>query len=153
MTSKIKEIEPLRGSDVQFGLAESKYQQFSAYVPPNTTKKDLESPEFWVNYARQIRPGSEVRCYSQDSSFVAYVICTFSSGTDLRMRCTNFVQLAEPISAEQMDQVKGYKVKNGGATGFYIQVESTGERLFGKSFPTQVDALQALQDHAKALAA
>lgn len=154
-TKEVKQVRPLRGSDVQFGIAESKYRQLSAYVPGDTTKEELESSEFWVNYARQLQAGSEVRCLAQDSTFVAYMICTFVLGTDVRMRCTGFHKLQESISDDEVDnyQVKGYKVKNGGATGFYIQVESTGDRLFGKSFPTQIDAMIALRDHAKALSA
>lgn len=146
-------VEPLRGTSAQFGPAVSKYHSFACVVPGGTTKEQLESPKFWVHYARLIPAGSEIRCVADDSSFVAYLICTFSLATDARMKCTGFHKL-DDVMPGAADAYPGYEVVNGGAAGgWFIRVKSTGERLFGKGYPTQGEAFKALDQHVKALAA
>lgn len=143
-------IEPLRNTE-HFKQAEHDYFSFSAIVPGNLDKETLENKDYWVHFAHKLRAGCEIRCLADDNSFVAYMIVLFVSGTETKIRCTNFVKLERTV--ENLDEpVPGYLMKNRGRAGWWIQIKATGEKLFdGKHWPSYEDAVRDLKEYVQAL--
>lgn len=149
MTSKIeaKLISPVNNRD--FGLADHKYRSFNCVVPAGTKREDLESPLLWVHVANQIREFDEVRVVAEDHSFVAKLICTFSLGTDCRMKVMSGVDLEVQ---DLVDMPNGkYEIKLHGAKKYVIRNAETGD-IIKENLPTKVEAQRELDDYVKALA-
>lgn len=148
-------VKPLRGRG-SFGPAVTRYIQYDAEVPADTPKAHLEDPKLWVHFAKTIRAGSEIRCVADDRSWVAYLYVTYSQGNDLRAKIVTYHKLLSSAEAEVDDNpYPGYQLKNGGGAGWYVKVESTGERLKlpRKSYPNPGEALKDLEEYIRALAA
>lgn len=145
-----KKISPLR-PDQYFGLAVHKYNMLSAITPGSMGVKELQNPKFWDLVSRQLRSGDEIRCLAEDNSYVARMVVVYVNGSDVRIRCESFVELEE-VKMEAYEAAEDYLVKNGGATGWYVQKKSTGERVL-KGFATQAEAFTQLAEYQKKIAA
>jgi hypothetical protein len=133
----------------QLPLQNHSYRVFSAQTESGLTEKELTNKDYWVNHARSLQPGDEIRCLAADSSYVAYLIVLFVQGNEARIKCTNFTKL-EKVEEDAMVN-PDYELKNGGASGWYIKVLSDGSKLFDKHYPTQAKASQALEEYLRAL--
>ena len=150
MSKKENKIEPLRNPQ-HFGEARFKFRQFSAMVAGNLTAEDLVHRDYWVNFAKQLLPGDEIRCLANDGSFVAYLLVVFVQGTETRMKMLGFHKLE---NIEKTDDLSDdFEIKNGGAAGWYIKVKADGSRLLDKSFKSQAAAITFLTEYQKSLAA
>jgi hypothetical protein len=144
----MSKIEPLHSTE--FGLAEHRYRRFSAVVPGRLDPKDLESSDLWVHVGPQIREGDEVRAFADDSSFVAYLICTFSSGSRVRMKTLAGYEL-EDVDHDALEAQKGeFYIKMRGMKKWCIMSRSTGD-VIKEGLPTQSVAARELEDYQRAL--
>lgn len=144
-----KQIFPVKITDFQ--RAEHRYARHDCIVPNGLTKKDLENPELWVNVAPQLNKGfgfDEIRAVSMDESLVAYLIVTFSQGTDARLKVINIVEL-EPVGEIDAPQGK-YDVKLLGVKKYVLFNTITGEHI-KTGIATKVEAYKELDDYLKAL--
>lgn len=133
-----------------FGLTQHKIRSFSAIVPGNTTREELEDGKFWVNVASQMEGGSEIRALADDNSFMCRLIVLLVNGTDLRVKCESFITFE---NVEVMDD-EDYEVKNGGATGWYVKKKKTGERVKGlNNIQSQDLAYKLLAEYKQSMAA
>lgn len=149
MAKEIKKIVPVKPA--QFQTAEHRYRRHDCVVPVGTKKEDLESPELWVNVAPLLNKGvafDEVRVMSEDETFVAYLVVTFSQGSDARLKLLSFHEL-ESSGEIELPQGK-YDVKLLGAKKFVLYNTETGENI-KENIPTKVQAYQELEDYVKAL--
>lgn len=146
------DIGPVKENrDFEFGPAVHKYTTYSVFVDETMTKEELENPKFWVHVARRLRPGDEIRCMANDSSFVARMVVLYTNGTDARVRCESLSKFSAPkMEGYQAD--KDYEVKNGGVVGWYVRKISTGERIITK-MGSEAEAFTALAEYKKRLAA
>lgn len=135
-----------------WGVAEHKFNRYSALVDGNLTKEDLEESSFWMHTARKLQAGDEIRCLSKDSNFVAELIVLFVNGNDAKIRCSRFDKLRVDAPAT-LDIHPDYEIKNGGAAGWYVKDKRDGSRLFDKGFKSDKEALRELKEYLQALAA
>ena len=148
--TEVKTSEPLRPNQY-FGLVSHQYSMFSAVTEPGLTEKELTDPKYWTLVASNFRPGSEIRCLAEDSSYIARIVVLFVNGSDVRVACESFTEL-DSVNADSFDADPEYSVKNGGVTGWYVMKKSTGERVL-KNIPSQGEAFRQLAEYRKRLAA
>ncbi len=148
--TKIKhKIEAIKPADFQ--AAEHRFRSYDCTLPRGTRKKDLENPELWVNVAPMLNKGigfDQVRAMPEDQSFIAYLIPTFSHGTDARLKLISFHQL-EPMGEIDIPVGK-YDVKLLGTKKFVLLNTETGEHI-KENIPTKVQAYKELDDYVNAL--
>ena len=149
MKSKVeaKQISPVNNRD--FGLRDHKYRSFSCVVPVGTEREDLEDPKLWVNVAGQIKIGDEVRVVAEDFTYVAYLICTFSLGTDCRMKILSGTDL-EGEQTIKLGSGK-YDIALRGTKKFVVYNTENGD-IIKENIPTKLEAQRELDDYVKALA-
>jgi hypothetical protein len=142
-------VTPIKTTD--FGLATHTYRQFNAIVPQGTDPKELENPALWTHIAPQLTEGSEVRVVSEDYSFVAYMICTFSAGSAVRMKTMHGYEL-ETVDYDALQQQTGdVVIKLRGPKKWCLVRQSTGD-VIREGIPTQSEAMKELEQYNRALA-
>lgn len=134
-----------------FGLAMHKMRQFTAEVPGTLSPEDLENPELWAHVAPQLRTGDEVRVLADDQSFVAYMICTHSAGSLVRMKTMHGYELEKVDHAALENQTGDLVIKQRGVKKWCIVQLSTGD-VIKEGIPTQSKAMRELEDYQRALA-
>jgi hypothetical protein len=142
----MKKLAPVKPFDFQ--TAEHRYRRFDCVVPNGTTKDDLENPALWTNVAPQMRQFDEVRAVASDGSFVAYLIVTFSHGTDARLKVVNGVELEEVDDTDSPSAKHDIKLR--GTLKWCIVNLDTGENI-KTNIPTKSAAQRELEDYLKAL--
>ena len=140
--------EMIRPKD--FGLAQHEYQQFHATVHSHRkTEELLTEPSYWAHVAGKMQMGSEIRVLATDLSWRAVLICTFSQGTVVRLKLIDFTQLDDVEVDVQNDD---YEVRLRGMRKWSIVKKDTAE-IVQEDIPTKAEAIKALQDFIRALAA
>jgi hypothetical protein len=90
----------------------------------------------------------EVRAIAEDHSFVAYLIVTFSQGTDARLKVVGGADL---VGDEEIDiPTSKYEVKLRGKLKWCIKNTDTGE-FIKKDIPKESDAYRELEEYLTAL--
>jgi len=149
MSKKETPITPVKPADFQ--LADHRRRQHDCTLPPGTKKEDLEDPALWVNVAPSLNKGTgfdEVRAMPEDQSFIAYLIPTFSQGSDARLKLIAFHQLESEKEMKQHQEK--YDVKLLGAKKFVLLNTQTGEHI-KENIPTKVQAYKELDDYVAAM--
>lgn len=142
-------IQPLKTTD--FGLDIHQYRRFSATVPGNLKPEDLENPTLWSHVAPQIQDGDEVRAVADDRSFVVYLICTFSRGSQIRLKTLVGYEL-ESVDHDLSNNLQGeFEIKLRGPKKWCIVSKVTGE-VIKEGIPTQSLAMRELEEHYRAMA-
>ncbi len=134
----------------EVSLYEHTTRRFNATVPGGLSVDDLENPDLWVNNAGKMQMGDEVRCLADDMSFVAFGICTFKQGTTAKIKIYSGHELDEVDRSNLEDQASDYFVKLRGPKKWCIIKASNGE-VIKEMIPTQILAMQELDDYQKAL--
>jgi len=142
-------VAPLK--PMYFGLQTHQYGMYSARTPSVVDKQTLEDPRFWAFLAPKLRVGDEVRVVADDCTFRAVVYCTFSRGTDARMRVVEYALLDEVDYTALTHKSSEYSVEFKGLKGWCI-LKSDGT-IIEEDLPNQGKALQKLDEYIKALAA
>lgn len=138
-------VTPIKGKEFQ--TAEHRYSRFDCVVPMGVTKNDLENPGLWVNVAPRLRMFDEVRVVAEDHSFVAYLIVTFSQGTDARLKIIGGADL----DGEEIDiPASKYEIKLRGPLKWCLMNNETGECI-KDGIPKKSDAYRELEDYVAAL--
>lgn len=143
-----EKIKPLYSGD--FGAIEHKVPRFNADVPGALTKDDLENPDLWVNVARGMTMGSEIRCIADDMSFVAFGVCTFVQGSMAKIKIYGFHELDKVNYDEIADPASKFETKFRGPKKWSIINKDTGE-IVREDIQDQVTAVRELSDYQKAL--
>lgn len=110
-----------------FGLADHSYRRFNAFVPPGTSKAELEHPDFWDFVSAQIRIHDEIRAVAEDSSFVAHLLVVAKAGTKVYTRVMWGTELDEADLTEASQKQARYIVKMRGRKGWSIVDTETGD--------------------------
>jgi hypothetical protein len=141
-------ISPINTAD--FGADTHRVNRFSADVPGSYTIKDLENPDAWVNVAKNMSMGCEVRCLADDMSFVAYGVCTFVQGSIAKVKINSFhkMDLVDPDSMG--DAASDFEVKLRGPKKWSIVNKRSGD-VVKEGIDTQLNAMRELEDYRKAL--
>jgi hypothetical protein len=135
-------------SSSEFQLDSHRYQRFDCITPTGINKENITEPQHWVNVAGKLRVFDEIRCISEDHSFVAYLIVTFVQGTDVKLKLVNGAEL-ESFEGDYAQNSK-YDVVLRGTHKWCIIDTSTGDVLF-KDIATKAKAYKELEDYTKAL--
>lgn len=69
-----------------FGMATHRHREFDADVPAGVTVEDIEKPDLWVNIARQLSIGDEVRIIPEDQAFYAKALVIHAVGSQVLMK-------------------------------------------------------------------
>jgi len=141
--TKVTPIKP-----AEFQTAEHRYCRFDCQVPLGVTKDDLENPGLWVNIAPRLKMFDEVRVVAEDHSFVAYLIVTFSQGTDARLKITGGADLAGDEEIEI--PTSKYEIKLRGPKKWCIMNNENGD-VIKEGIPKQADAYRELEDYIAAM--
>lgn len=148
-SAKTLKVQPL-GSNNDFGAEQHKVPKFSVNVSGGLTKKDLEDVGLWVNFAKNMTMGCEVRCLADDMSFVAYGICTFVQGTTAKIKIITMHKLDAVDYEAFSDEASDFEAKLCGPKKWCIIKKSTGEYI-REGISTQLECLRDLEDYKKAL--
>jgi len=139
-------VAPIKNKEFQ--TAEHRYCRFDCQAPLGVTKDDLENPGLWVNVAPRLKMFDEVRVVAEDHSFVAYLIVTFSQGTDARLK---IVGGADLVGDEEIEiQTSKYEIKLRGPKKWCIMNNENGD-VIKEGIPKQADAYRELEDYIAAM--
>lgn len=145
---KPKAVVPLRPSE--WGLTQHKTRQFNALVPGTMTVDELEDPAFWASVASQMEIHCEIRCVADDTSFVAYGICTYAQGAIAKVKILNMYDL-DTVEPDDMEgEHSDYEIKLRGPKKWCVVQKSTGD-VIKEGIPTQIEAMRELDDFKRAL--
>lgn len=133
-----------------FGAIEHKVPRFNADVPGHLTKDDLENPDLWVNVARGMTMGCDIRCIADDMSFVAFGTCTFAQGSSVKVKIYSFNELDKVDYDAMADEAGRFITKFRGPKKWSIVNNETGE-IVKEDIQDQVTAVRELADYQKAL--
>jgi len=147
--SEERVVAPLK--PMYFGLQTHQYGMYSAQTPSLVDKKTLEDSRFWAFLAQRLKIGDEVRVVAQDCTFRAVLMCTYSHGTDARMKVVEYCALEEVDYAALTGGAAEYNVELKGLQGWCI-IKDDGT-VIEADLPSQGKALQKLEEYLKALAA
>lgn len=148
-TAEVTKIAPLRPAD--FGLFEHSVPRFSATVPGDFKKENLEDPALWVNCANKMGMGAEIRCIADDMSFVAYGICTYAQGSVAKVKIISMHKL-DAVDYSDTGPAGDFEAKLRGPKKWSIINNKTGE-VVKEDIATQLECLRELEDYKKALRA
>lgn len=147
---ELAKLPPLRPGHCDFGAYQHKVNQFSVIVPGHLKKADLENHELWVNQARMMSMGCEVRALADDMSFVAYCICTYAQGSTAKLKVISFDKL-DVVDRDMVgDAADDYTVEMRGSKKWCIIQKSTGA-VIKDGIAKQLEAMRDLEDYQKAL--
>ena len=92
----------------------------------------------------------EVRAIAEDHSFVAYMLCTFSQGTDARLKIVGGSDLHDEEGEQIQIAEDKYEIKLCGAKKYCIINRETGETI-KENIPKKSTAHRELEEHIAAL--
>ena len=140
-------MTPIKSAEFQ--TAEHRFRRFDCTVSSSIKKEDLEDPALWVNVAPKLNQGDEVRVIADDYSFIAYLLVTFSRGTDARLKIISGLDLLEE-DEEPTEVESKYDIKLKGQLKYCLINKETGENI-KENIPTKAEAYRELDDYLKAL--
>ena len=136
-----------------FGYAKAKYRQMSATVDPDLTIDDLEDSKLWVNIARDVSVGDEVRVIATDTSWMALMLVVYANGTKIRTKFVYGVETAAYEAGESPTDGENYKVEHRGPVDGWCVVQSDNNEVVIRNLPARSAAYKQLEDLEKALVA
>lgn len=142
----VERVEALRRN--LFGMATHQFTSYDANVPHGTKKEHILNPDFWVNVARGVSIGDEIRVVPDDFSFYAKLLVTKAIGVSIDIKLIEFVEL-DPIVGEKVDSGP-YYVEEKGRLKYCVIKTATGT-IERSNFSTAVEAETHLRDLQKAL--
>jgi hypothetical protein len=102
-------------------------QNWVVYLPPEATKKDIETPEFWMNIAARFRAPARLTIMAEDGSWVTDAICMSSDRNWAKVRVLSEHPLSRP-STEPLDT--GMEAKwQGPSLKWCVIRKADGDRL------------------------
>lgn len=121
-------------------------------IPVGHTPDDLLQPEYWMHWARKLRPNSFIRVRAEDGSFDGELLVIQAS--DNWAKCLWFVlnQRAEEarVDADYSPKRSHYKIESN-ASGWRLIEKATG-KVLKSDMPFKSDAEKALDLHLEAIA-
>jgi hypothetical protein len=150
--TKKQPLQPIPRAN--FGAAAHRFNVWDAEVSEDLSRKDLTNDILWVNMAPSLRVGDEIRVRAADGSFIGLLYVSFKHGNQV---VTHLLWLAHPEAHKgegefNTDQIGDYTVKQRGQEGWCLIQVSTGH-VIGSKLGNKSDALKALEQHIRALAA
>jgi len=113
-------------------------------IPVGHAPDDLLQPEYWMHWARKLRPNSFVRVRAEDGSFDGELLVIQASDTWAKCVWFVFNQRAEAERAEvdQSPKRDGYKIEPN-ARGWRL-IEKASGKVIAKDLPQKSDAEKRL---------
>lgn len=147
MNAQVKEkLSPINTKD--FGMTTHRHRDFDADVPAGTQLEDIENPELWVNVARQLSIGDEVRVIPEDHAFYARALVVHAVGSQVLMK------IIASKEFESEGEVKGIEspffVALRGRKR-YCLIERSSGIVIKEGIASLSLAHQELEDHMRAL--
>jgi len=142
-----KEINPVKNTC--FSLAEHGYRRFDCSVPSVLSEDVLTDSKMWVHVAPKLNPRDEIRILSDDCSFMAHLLVTYSRGTDVRTQLIDY-KVFEDAMVELSEDEEPYFIKLCGPLKYCIVKRETGERI-KENIPDKKSAVGELQDYLVAM--
>lgn len=148
--NKDNKMNPIKSN--VFALAEHSFRRFDCTIDAEQIKdeEDLTNPELWVNVSSKLNIGDEIRIVADDFSFVAYLIVTFTRGTDVRTKVISGHELNDPVTESDAEENETYEIKHTGR-GKYCVVDKRDGSVVRKGPFDKMTAMRELNDYMKAL--
>ena len=128
-------------------LAQYVSQTYFTFIPLGHQPDDLLQPEYWVHWARKLRPNYFIRVRAEDGSFDGELLVIQAS--DTWAKCVWFVfnqrDGEERAEADQSPRRDGYKIEPN-ARGWRLIEKSSG-KIIAKDLPHKADAEKALDSY------
>lgn len=147
-TENVYEVTALRQKD--FGMAQHRRSEFDADLPAGFPLEEIENPKLWVNIARQLRIGDEIRVLPEDHKYYARLVVLFASGTQVLLKKTVSVSFDKNEERETRQTQSPFLVELRGRRRWSIVERATGA-VIKDMLPTEADAHKELQEYNQAL--
>lgn len=128
--------------------ADYKRRVYFLLAPPGVTPDHVVDPDYWVHWAQRLRINDRIEIVAADGSFDmdVRVVALDPRGLWARVRALRLSEgkLASPQSGSTVfPDPDGYLVEWGGEHRWRI---IRGQDVVARDFPTQADAIEALQN-------
>lgn len=128
-------------------LAQYVTQTYFTFIPVGHSPEDLLDPNYWMHWAKKLRPNYFIRVRAEDGSFDGELLVIQAS--DTWAKCVWFVfnerAESEQATADQTPLRDHYKLE-ANAKGWRVIHKPTG-KVLAKDLPQRVDAEKALDLH------
>lgn len=144
---EVRNISALNTKD--FGMSTHRHREFDADVPVGTSVDDLENPALWVNVARQLSIGDEVRVVADDHSFYAKLLVSNAIGSQVLMKIVSLTQFEESSEQVRTNEAPFFVALRGRKR--YCLVERSTGNIIKEQIASESLAYRELEDHMRAL--
>jgi hypothetical protein len=125
-------------------LAQYVSQTYFTFIPMGHRPEDLLQPEYWVHWARRLRPNYFIRVRAEDGSFDGELLVIQASDTWAKCVWFTFNQRdgEERAEADYSPQRDNFKIE-ANAKGWRL-IEKSSAKVIAKDLPLKADAEKAL---------
>lgn len=151
MQSQALEIKPITRKislpATYLQLSQYVSQNYFTLVPQGHTPEDLLQPEYWMHWAKRLRPNYFIRVRAEDGSFDGELLVIQAS--DTWAKCVWFIfnqrDGEERAEVDQSPRRSNYKLESN-AKGWRV-IEKATAKIIAKDLPLKVDAEKALDTY------
>ena len=116
-------------------------------IPYGLTHSEVEKPGFWVHVTKSFRPGDEVLCFAEDSSWERPYRVLFVGKTEVKLSPIGPVVKHGAQDAAETVPDEGYEIVwKGPAMEFAVIDKSSGDIVKSHLYPKDV-AIKFLRDY------
>jgi len=128
-------------------LAQYVSQTYFTLIPIGHAPDDLLQPEYWMHWAKRLRPNYFIRVRAEDGSFDGELMVIQASDTWAKCVWFTFNQRTgdERAEADYSPQRENYKIEPN-ARGWRLIEKATG-KVIAKDLPGKADAEKALDSY------
>lgn len=123
--------------------------KWTHFVPPGTDVEDVKDPSFWMNVARQLRIGDEIKVLTEDMSWRAVLIVRAVGRVEAVVQVLDYTELGDAANMMPEVQDNPYEVKWGGPAAKFRVHRKDGGEVVKDQFQTKEAALQWVSNHLK----
>ncbi len=126
--------------------------EYFTLIPVGHTPDDLLQPEYWMHWARKLRPNSFIKVRAEDGSFDGELLVIQASDTWAKCLWFTFNSRSEDVrvDADFSPKRSHYKIESN-ASGWRLIEKATG-KVLKSDMPLKSDAEKALDLHLEAIA-
>jgi hypothetical protein len=114
---------------------------YTAQLPTGTSLEDALKPEFWINFAKRLRPCDQIELIPEDMSFFATVLVVDADSFGANVKVIHSIDLDADVIAQQ-SQTSEYDVRWGGPHDKFRVVRKSDNAVISKGHQNKTLAFQ-----------
>lgn len=125
-------------------------RRLAATIPTGIDPKELLKPAFWAHHGKDLRPFNEIRCLSEDGSWIGYYLVLDCARNWAKVECLSFHELDKgTASADEVQEfIDAHEIAFRGPLKWAVKRKSDGA-ILTENISDKKEAEKWLEKHAK----